>query len=118
MPPSSGLDGALSHFSERRQCLPRPALELSVFLAASALVVGTAGDTAGALIKVNAPYPVCALLNKRKAGARLIEFGAHFPGRWVTDALEFTLSLEHLFPVSSTAAVHADKLAISFGKIG
>jgi len=25
-------------------------------------------DTAGALIKVNAPYPACALLNKRKAG--------------------------------------------------
>src|SRR6267143_605554 len=32
MPSSSGLDGALSHFSERRQCLPRPVLELSVFL--------------------------------------------------------------------------------------
>src|SRR4030088_1268318 len=40
MPSSSDLDGALSHFSERRQCLPRPALEISVFLAASTLVVG------------------------------------------------------------------------------
>jgi len=53
-----------------------------------------------------------------QGGARLIEFGAHLPGRWVADALEFTLALEHLFPDSSTAAVHADKLAISFGKIG
>src|ERR1700675_1630214 len=81
MPSSSSLNGALSHFSERRQCLPRPALELSVFLAASALIDGstlkarahrelrfrTAGYGPGALIKFNAPYRACALLNERRA---------------------------------------------------